>query len=242
MHVLLTRCNGYPKLQNAYVRAWQRWSTGSMYLLSPNTEHQLWSWAACKVSSIQRLKKKFQNHCDAANSIADNKFSLAVSWDFNVYIFFCRFHVQIHAESERNCALCLIPLSPASDAKACKKCQSKFMTYASLSEESIKESSAHHKPDDNFCNLCKASFASANDLEEHLIKHSFQGNLHFISKTQNQTQILHNTFRGWYKFMFYVCVVCYPVRLWGARLQLLHLLINFHVTKWSTPAHVRAWF
>lgn len=94
---------------------------------------------------------------------------------------FDRFHIQMN-ETERNCALCLIPLTPTSDAKACKKCQSKFLSYASIADGSIanaKESNGQHKSDENFCNLCKASFATSNDLEEHLIKHSFQGIVYF---------------------------------------------------------------
>lgn len=50
------------------------------------------------------------------------------------------------------------------------------MSYASFADEGIATAKdLHHKLDEHFCNLCKAAFASSHDLEEHLIKHSFQG-------------------------------------------------------------------
>lgn len=133
---------------------------------------------------------------------------IRINWKATIFhMFFClsnfvRFHIQMN-ETERNCALCLIPLTAASDAKACKKCQSKFLTYATFADGSIahaKESNGQRKSDDNFCNLCKASFATANDLEEHLIKHSFQGIVYFQPNIWQLAYLSHE-YRFWFPFV-----------------------------------------
>lgn len=87
---------------------------------------------------------------------------------------------------DRNCALCLITLPPKSDSKVCKKCfekhnsHSKYAPYSfsNESDATLKESCSKSNADllpENYCNLCKKSFLTATELEEHLIEHSFRG-------------------------------------------------------------------
>lgn len=89
-----------------------------------------------------------------------------------------------------NCALCLVALPPKSESKVCKKCfdkhsshNNKYATYPfskETTDQLNKDTAASFKANveslpEHFCNLCKQSFATATELEEHLIEHSFRG-------------------------------------------------------------------
>lgn len=124
-------------------------------------------------SNCMPSKYKNKNHLTQSN------------WLFSHSI---RFHTKQTEGVERTCALCLTPLPSSTDVKVCKKCYEKsnsnpkYLPYVppklpvlSSVHESNSDSNNEAPVVEHHCNICKKLFAASNELEEHLIEHSFQG-------------------------------------------------------------------